>query len=268
LTPPPNTSLRGFATMALLNTVYQPTSAAEAAALLARPHERLALLAGGSRLIADLETRTRRDLDGVIDLSRAGLDRLDVRAGHVHAGAMVTFSRLIGHEIAGSLAGGLLRRAAAGEGPVNLRNVATLGGVVASAETDSELYAALLALGCSVTLHNGAGEQTLPLEELPSDPSLLSGGLLPGGLITAVLIPTQAAQGALARVARTPADRPIVAAVAVRSGAGERVALCGVAPRPVLLGSELAPHDDFKGSGAYRRAMIEIAVQRARVELG
>jgi CO/xanthine dehydrogenase FAD-binding subunit len=243
--------------MALLNTVYQPTSAAEAAALLARPHERLALLAGGSRLIADLETRTRRDLDGVIDLSRAGLDGLELRDGAVHAGATVTFSQIIQHEIAGALAGGLLRRAAGGEGPVNLRNVATLGGVVASAETDSEVYAALLALGASVVLHDGQTEQTLPLDEVQGVP----------GLITAVIIPAQAAQGGLARVARTPADRPIVAALAVRTGAGERVALCGVAPRPVLLGSELAPPDDFKGSAAYRRAMIDVVVERARAEI-
>ena len=248
--------------MALLKTVYQPTSAAEAAALLGRDDLALAPLAGGSQLIADLESRARRDLDGVVDLSRAGLHRIEVvdQGGtpHLAAGATVTISQLIEHEVAGGLADGLLRRAAWGEGPVNLRNRATLGGVVASAEADSEFYAALLALNAAVVLHDGAGERTLRLEDLGPVKDL----------ITAVLIPTAPARGALARVSRTPADRPIVAAVAVRTATGECVALCGVAPRPVLLGAELAPPDDFKGSAEYRRAMIEIVTGRARAELG
>ena len=239
--------------MALLTSVYQPTSAAAAAALLARSDERLAILGGGSRLIADLETRTRRDLDGVIDLSRAGLDSIEATDDGLRAGSMVTLSRFTEHEIAGSLAGGLLRLAAAGEGPVNLRNVATLGGVVASAEADSEFYAALLALGVTVVLHDGHEERALPLEDLQSI----------AGVITAVLIPSTLLRGSLARVARTPADRPIVAAVAVCTAQAERVALCGVSARPVLLGSTLTPPDDFKGSAAYRLAMIEIMVQRA-----
>ena len=247
--------------MALLKTVYQPGSAAEAAALLARTDQKLAPLAGGSKLIADLETRSRRDLDGLVDLGRAGLDRIDIvnqdEREYVRAGATATLSQVTEHEVAGTLADGLLRRAAGCEGPINLRNAATIGGVVASGELDSEFYAALLALDAGVVLHDGTQEHTVRLEDLQSI----------AGLITAVLIPTASARAGLARVARTPADRPIVAAVAVRTAAGERVALCGVAPRPVLLGTELNPPDDFRGSAAYRRAMAEIVVQRARAEI-
>jgi CO/xanthine dehydrogenase FAD-binding subunit len=247
--------------MALIKTVYQPASAAEAAALLARTDEKLAPLAGGSKLIADLETRSRRDLDGLVDLGRAGLDRIDIvnldGREYVRAGATATLSQVTEHEVAGTLAAGLLRRAAGCEGPINLRNAATIGGVVASAELDSEFYAALLALDAGVVLHDGTQEHMVRLEDLQSI----------AGLITAVLIPTAGARAGLARVARTPADRPIVAAVAVRTAAGERVALCGVAPRPVLLGTKLNPPDDFRGSAAYRRAMAEIVVQRARAEI-
>lgn len=248
--------------MALLYTVYQPTSAAEAAALLTRPGERLAVLAGGSRLIAELESRTRRDLDGVVDLSRAGLDQIEAAQGsereHLRVGATVTLSQLIAHEVAGVLADGILRRAAEGEGPINLRNVATVGGVVASAEPDSEFYAALLALDAAVVLHDGQQEQTLRLEDVQSV----------AGLITAVLIPTAPARSGLARVSLTPADRPIVAAVAARTAVSECVALCGVAARPVLLGTPLDPPDDFRGSAEYRRAMIDVVIGRARAELG
>jgi CO/xanthine dehydrogenase FAD-binding subunit len=261
--------MKETAAMALLKTVYQPTSAAEAAALLARTDEKLAPLGGGSKLIADLETRTRRDVDGVVDLSRAGLAAIDVVTvdgrEYVRAGATASLTDVIDHAIAGALAGGILRRAAAGEGPLNLRNMATIGGAVASGEPDSEFYAALLALDAAFVLHDGKQEHTVRLEDLQSV----------AGLITAVLIPTAAARGGLSRVARTPADRPIVAAVvvetAVNAGAGEggstRVALCGVALRPVLLGTSLNPPDDYKGSRAYRLAMSEIVVERARALL-
>ncbi len=243
--------------MALVKTLYRPNSAAEAAALLTRTDEKLAALAGGSSLIAALEARTRRDLDGLVDLSRAGLHRIEVEVDAVRAGAMVTLSQLLEHDLLGSLADGILPRAAAGEGPVNLRNVATLGGVVATGEPDSELYAALLALDAQVVLHDGSREHTLRLAEMDAVDAL----------ITAVRIPTAGARAGLARIARTPADRPIVAAVAVRSAGGERVALCGAAARPMLLDAALNPPDDFKGSAAYRLAMLDIVVQRARAEM-
>jgi hypothetical protein len=71
----------------------------------------------------------------------------------------------------------------------------------------------------------------------------------------------------MARVARTPADRPIVAAAVLQAAGVERDAFCGVASRPVLSGATLSPPDDYKGSAAYRRAMAEIVVQRARAEI-
>jgi aerobic carbon-monoxide dehydrogenase medium subunit len=247
--------------MALLKTVYRPGSAAEAASLLASADQKLAPIAGGSKLIAELETRARRDLDGLVDLSRTGLNHIEsiTQDGrqYLRAGATVTLSQIIEHEVGSALAGGLLRRTAAGEGPLNLRNAATIGGVVASAEYDSEFYTALLALDAGVVLHDGEQEHIVQLEDLQSV----------AGLITAILIPAAVGHGGMARVARTPADRPIVAAAVVRTDGGERVALCGVAPRPVLSGVALNPPDDYKGSAAYRLAMAEIVAQRARAEI-
>ncbi len=247
--------------MALLKTVYRPGSAAEAASLLAAADQKLAPIAGGSKLIAELETRARRDLDGLVDLSRAGLNHIELVTQdgrqYLRAGATVTLSQITEDEVGGTLANGLLRRAAAGEGPLNLRNVATVGGIVASAEYDSEFYAALLALDAGVVLHDGAQEYTVQLEDLQSV----------AGLITAILIPASSARGGMARVARTPADRPIVAAAVVRTDGGERAAVCGVASRPVLSGAVLNPPDDYKGSAAYRLAMAELVVQRARADI-
>lgn len=239
--------------MALLQAIYRPQSIAEAMQYLARTDQRLVPLAGGTRLIGQLETRALTDVDGVVDLRQLGLGRIAFDGAQLSIGAMTTLTELIEHPVAAALADGLLHRAAQGEGPVNLRNAATVGGVVASAEPDSEFYAALLALGAMVTLHDGKEPSTVALADMTAVV----------GLITAVQVTVSELRGGLARVARTPSDRPIVAAVAVRGPGVERVALCGVAAKPVLLGAELDPPDDYRGSAEYRRAMVDVLVARA-----
>lgn len=239
--------------MALLKEFHQPTTLAEAITLLNQHGTRLAPLAGGAQLIGQLETSSTQALDGVIDLSKLGLSYIKADGALLRIGATTTLTDVIEHEVGGALADGILRKAAQGEGPVNLRNAATVGGVVATAEYDSEFYTALLALGATVTTQNGEQAQTTPLDQL--------GALT--GLITEVQIPLATQRSGHARVARTPADRPIVAAIAVSDADGERVALCGVAARPILADAPLEPPDDFKGSTAYRQAMAEVVTQRA-----
>lgn len=245
--------------MALLREYFRPETVGEAVALLRRTDARLLPLAGGSRLIGELETRARRDVDGVIDLAGLGLDKIGVTLGVVHLGATATLSDVAAHPVAGTLAGGILRRTAQAEGPVNLRNAASVGGAVAAAESDSEFYAALLALDAQVVLNDGETETTVPLAQL-------SPGDLAGRLITGVEIPVVNQTSGHARVARTPSDRPIVAAVAVVGDGVERIAVCGVASRPVLSTDAFDPVTDFKGSAEYRSAMAEVVMQRALAE--
>ncbi len=243
--------------MAILKEYHKPTSVLEALALLARTDVNLVPLAGGTRLVGALETRTAPGVDGVVDLG--GLPLHTIRTAvvdgvpYLSIGALATLTGVCEHGGAAALASGLLVQAAQGEGPVNLRNQATVGGVVAAAEPDSEFYAALLALGARVVTVSAAGETVTTLADLATI----------DGLVTAVLLDEAVETGAIARVARTPADRPIVAAVAVRHGASPRVALCGVAARPVLDGAPLDPPDDYKGSAAYRRSMVAVLKQRA-----
>lgn len=243
--------------MALLSEYHRPTTLDAALTLLQRTDRVLVPLAGGSKLVGELETRARPDVDGVVDLRALGLDTVTVSATHATVGALVTLQALYEHPVLADLADGLLRRAAQGEGPLNLRHQATLGGVVATAESDSEVYAALLALEAQVTLADARGDQTLPLAALGQVT----------GLITAIHLDISPARGGLARVARTPSDRPIVAACAVRRGDARRVALCGVAARPILADAAWNPPDDFKGSAAYRRAMAEVVAARALAQV-
>ena len=245
--------------MAILAHYLRPATLAEAAELLRTHGARARILAGGTQLIPDLAPRTDRMVDAVVDISRLGLNSVRAAAGVLRIGGCATLTDLLQHETAAGLADGLLVKAAQGEGPVNLRNAMTVGGVIAGADTDSELYAALLALGATVTTTAADGPQ--PLATLAASSAL-------EGIISEVQIMLDGQRGALARVARTPADRPIVAALAVRDSSGTRVALCGLGTHPLLSGSPIEPYSDFKGSAEYRAAMAGILAQRALAQLG
>lgn len=244
--------------MAILAEYHKPQSVAEAVTLLRRTDAKLRPLAGGSQLVGALETRTLPDVDGVVDLAGLGLNQIKAMGDLLYMGATATLSEVSSHPVAGEMAGGILRRTAACEGPVNLRNAATLGGVVACAETDSEFYAALLALDASVVISDGERETTTPLADftIPS----------PHHLIIAVTLPLRPLSSGHVRIARTPSDRCIVAAVAVVGAGVDRIALCGVGDRPLLAGGPLTPPDNWKGSAEYRQAMAKIVQDRALTE--
>ncbi len=75
---------------------------------------------------------------------------------------------------------------------------------------------------------------------------------------------------ATARTARTPGDRPIVAAVARNDGSATRVAVCGVAATPVLVDDvdAIDPPGDFRGSASYRKHLASVLIRRVRAEVG
>ena len=244
--------------MAILAEYHKPQTVTEAVQLLRRTDARLRPLAGGSQLVGALETRALPDVDGVVDLAGLGLQRILATGDLLRLGATATLSDVGNHPVAGEVASGILRRTARYEGPVNLRNAATVGGVVATAEADSEFYAALLALGASVVTSDGARETITSLDEfvIPSSHHL----------IVSITLRVAEYRAGHARIARTPSDRCSVAAVAVIGDGVERVALCGVGERPRLAGGALTPPDDWRGSAAYRTAMAKIVQERALAE--
>lgn len=148
--------------------------------------------------------------------------------------------------------------------------------------------AALLAMGATVTVVGDQGPQEIPLERALDQ--------RPEGEMTTlnVVIPSNQRWGE-AQIARTPADDPIVAAVAAVSWDGTsdhiveqaRLALVGAWPQPVRLTEaasqlegqpldedhiqavtqaieeEVTPKGDFLGSEEYRRAMAAALSRRA-----
>lgn len=240
--------------MPLVAGYHRPTTLDEAIELLADPNR--VILAGGTSLNAD---REHSDLEAV-DLQALGLDTIEAEAegeaagDRLRIGSMATLAVVAADERIPEA----LRRLAAAEQPSTLRTVATLGGVVAAGESESLLLAALLVHDTTVEL---AGGPATPLAELLAD------GLAPHSIITGITIATGGVVGHVG-TARTPADRPIVAAVARRVGDTVTLALTGVAPTPVLVDAAsptegLEPPDDFRGSSVYRMHLAATLAERA-----
>jgi CO/xanthine dehydrogenase FAD-binding subunit len=139
-------------------------------------------------------------------------------------------------------------------------------------------------LGATVTVEREPEPEEMPLDELLHERV--------DGEIIALRIRTAGIRWGYAQVARTPADDPIVSAVAcveMQDGRVQaaRIALTGAWSRPVELvkaagqlaggpldeeqiqavaaavEEEVSPKGDFRGSAEYRRAMAGVMTRRA-----
>lgn len=253
------TGALAFHSVPLVTAYHRPASLDEALDLLGSSGR--VALGGGTTLNADREPS---DLEAV-DLQALGLDGITADPdGRVRLGATATLDAVRRSD----LVPGGLRELARAEQPSTLRTLATVGGAVAKASSESVLLAGLLA-------HEAQVELAGPGDAGPSGRTLaglLASGLAPGSLITAVTV-DPAGRTAFAGTARTPADMPIVAAYGRRTEGFVAMALTGVADHPVLVdvfdpAAGLDPAGDFRGGPEYRLHLAATLTARVMQELG
>ncbi len=280
-----------------LKEYHRPKDLTEAVALLQRKQPRTVVLSGGTWLVGEAP----RDVEAVVDIADLGLNRILVEGNLVRIGAAVTHQQLVESEQLRTSALRVISETAQAMSGLNIRNRATIGGAIVTADAASPLVTALLACDAEVVIA-GAKDKTKQADD-PSDfwKVLPLAGFLAyrrqildeGTLITEVRMPLPSSdtRSHYARVARTPRDYPIVCAVAafaMKDGiAGHvRVAVGGVAATPIRLsrlefGLEkkrladwldgemeaqmalLDPPGDWLGSAEYRKEMARVLVRRA-----
>jgi len=214
----------------MITHYYRPQTLEEALKLLSQPHT--LPLGGGTRL-----TQPADNSFSVVDLQALGLNKLRKNGNNLEIGAAVTLQTLLDSPYAPPA----LKHAIQLDAPLNLRNLGTVAGALVTCDGRSTFGTMLLALDANCSLASPQSDPpgtiaTIRLGDLlPFRDSLMS-----GKLITNIEIPLNV-KVAFEKVARTPADKPIVCAALAQWPSGRtRLALggWGLAPRLAMDGNE------------------------------
>jgi CO/xanthine dehydrogenase FAD-binding subunit len=248
-----------------VNTVHQPNTLDEARELI---NQQVRPLYGG----VALHRESPGDVTAVVNLSNLGLDTHQIEGNTIELGSMLTLddARQICLELDRPntrFLAEMIRQ----EAPITLRNTMTLGDVLVERKANSVLLTALVALDATIQM----------IEDSVAISDWLAADDVRPVLITSVGVPpgTNQARHSYQKVSRTPADDPIVGAVAYAENGTVRVAMCGVEEHPILLNElsnvqqtseitraleqlDLDPPGDHWGSSEYRLAMAKIMGRR------
>src|SRR5579871_1829362 len=269
---------------------YRPESVPEALRLLERGKGQAFLVAGGT----DLVVEAGRPVRFLIDLTRAGLSYIRKHDAICAVGATTTLAELEESTAIRALACGLISRAAAICGSVQIRNRATIGGNLAHGSAAADLATPLLALDASALVAGEHGRRRMRLTDYLARSH---GDELPHCLLVEIGIP-EPPHGArcgwsFQKFGRTEIDIALVNAAAVLQldthgrVKWARLALGAVAEFPfrvrgveeLMTGRELdhallaeagkevmravKPIDDLRATAEFRRELCRVLVGRA-----
>lgn len=269
-----------------------PESGEEVVSLLAKYGDGALILAGGT-FIHGLEARgLLSQVEALIDVGRLGLDGIEAD-GELRLGATATFAALGRCDaVRTERAWGAIRDALAYP-PVQIRNVATVGGSVAASCPFFDLPVAFAALDAAVSARGGTGERELALSDLFA--GMFENALAPGEYLTGLRLPAPPAGSAsgFVKLEGNANDLAIVnaavritvtggkctqARVVVGGGCGDtpvrspgaEAALVGEALDERVLraageavAGDIDPMSDHRASARYRKAVAKVMVQRA-----
>jgi carbon-monoxide dehydrogenase medium subunit len=269
---------------------HAPTTVTQAVELVGGLED-AKVLAGGQSLLPILAMRLSR-FEHLVDLGRVGeLVGIDRANGTVTVRAMTTQAEILESDV---IAAGvpLLAKATPLIGHFQIRNRGTLGGSIAHADPAAEYPAVAVALDATIEIAGPSGSRRVAASDFFEATFMTD--IAEGEILTAVHFPVWAGPCGFAaeEVARRHGDFALVGVMAGVQLEGGRVvkagvALFGVGGRPhraasveaALVGSaadranlaglgglacdDLDPPGDIHASGAYRREIAGVLVERA-----
>ena len=272
---------------------FEPTTLAEAAALLGRYDGKASLLAGGTDLLVEMKEHVRRP-DYVINIKRIpGLEDLSYGAeAGLRFGALVTSRAIEISPVVQQKYPGLVQ-AVRELGSIQVRNRATVVGNICRASPSADTLPPLIADGASARIYRPAGERIVVLEEFFTGPGQTV--LKPDELVTEIIIPPPPPRTGRIyikhgrRKAMELATVGVAVSLTLDGGTCRevRIALGAVAPTPIrarraesLLRDaaiderlieaaartamgEARPIGNVRASAEYRRWMVEVLTRRA-----
>jgi carbon-monoxide dehydrogenase medium subunit len=237
----PNRQSGGLAVYLPDIEVHEAATLEDAAAVMRRHAPDARLLAGGTDLLVDLKTR-RISVGHVVSLHRIdALRGISETADGLRVGALTTIAQLDRSPVVRQGYSPLLDATSQMANP-QIRNVATVGGNLASAVPCADLPPILTAMNASVVLWSPRRERTVPLDAFFV--GVRQTALRKGELLTAILVPELPPRfgAAYARFALRDGNAIAVAAVAASLTLNSddtvrqaRIVLGAVAPTPMLV---------------------------------
>jgi 2-furoyl-CoA dehydrogenase FAD binding subunit len=230
------------------------------------------IIAGGQSLMAMLNMRLAKPKTLVDIMRLPDLARIDAKGGAITVGAGVRQAALLAWPDLGSSLQ-LVALALPWTGHAQTRSRGTVCGSIAHADPSAELPLVLQALGGEVHLRSAKRRRRVAAKDFFA--GMMTTTRSEEELIEAVSFPVGEARCAFREVARRHGDFAIVAAAAVRTADGVRLAIGGVADMPVardlprLEGSalddalnafayQLDARDDVHATARYRRDLVRM----------
>ena len=269
---------------------HRPSSLDEALGLLAEHGADGKVLAGGQSLIPLMKLRFAAP-DHLVDINRLpGLDGLAEEGGTLRIGALARNATLERSDLLKERYPAMAAAAPMISDPV-VRNMGTLAGSLVHADPAGDWGSVMLALGASVVLRSSRGEREVPIREFLVDTFTTS--IEPDEVLTEVRVPAPAVRsgGAYLKLERKVSDfatvgvavqltmsngtvgRAGIALTAVGSrnieASEAEAALAGAEPTEEAfaeasrLAAEAAdPQSDVRGSGDYKRHVVDVFTRR------
>ena len=273
---------------------HDPSTLDEVCQILGDLKEKAQALAGGTDLLVNMR-KGEISPETVVSLGRVEeLRGRDLSEGQIRIGACVTAAELAqSKEVENRLNALCLAARRLGSPPI--RNLATVAGNLVTARPAADLPPPLMAYGAQVVLKKSSGERTVPLQDFFRGPGETVKA--PDEILTEIVMEQPPPHSGVSYVKLGRRKTLVISVVNVAAflsldgsdGAiqAARVVLGAVAPVPmrskssekVLLGEKPSetlfaraaeaaagdsePIDDFRGSAAYRRAMVEVLTRRA-----
>ncbi len=219
------------------------------------------VLAGGQSLMPLLNFRLARPAH-LVDINRVGgLDRIYERDGGVAVQALARQSAVEDSDLVARVCP-LLSAAVRLVAHRVIRNRGTVCGSIAHSDPASELPAVLLALGGHIVARSKRGERRIEAGELFA--GVFETSIAPDELLVEAWFPNSPKPFAILEESRRHGDFALAGVVR----AGDRLALFGVAPTPVLADSKdpsrgLQPSGDLEATPEFRLHLVRVLTERA-----
>jgi aerobic carbon-monoxide dehydrogenase medium subunit len=268
-----------------------PTSVSEAVALLASHEGEAKPLAGGQSLVPMMAFRVASP-SLVVDLRKlAELRQIKISDEGVTLGAMVRWREIL-DDARLRTAQPLLVAAIEHVAHYQIRNRGTAGGSIAHADPAAEMPGIVLTCDAKIAVTGRAGARVIDAANFFEGPLMTA--LKPDEIITEIRLPAWPAKRRFGfqEFARRRGDFALAAALLFYDDDGGKarnahVGAIGVADTPVRLpaveqvlngsaideatiakaeaaaSASVDPHDDIHASGAYRKALVGVMVERA-----